>query len=135
MDGPQQSDEADRLVWLKETIERLSVRRFAKDIGLADEFEPDSIGCGSEAADVFLDGLEVQQHFATNMTKAFTVRWEWDLLEMRVEGPTGWFFANGQALVGHSGLEKAYPFRMSGVLSWQSGRWKWRMLHASEPVG
>ncbi len=62
-------------------MERFSARRFAKDIGLADEFERDAIGCGSEAADVFVHGAGVRQHFATNMGKEFTVRWDWDLLE------------------------------------------------------
>lgn len=108
-----QTDDDRKLAALRSAVERLSRRRFAKDIGLADEFEHDAIGCGSEAADVFVDGSGVRQHFATNMGKDFTVRWAWDLLETRVDGDTGWFFANGKALVGQSGVETAYPFRMS----------------------
>ena len=129
------TDEDRRLAALAAAVKRLSTRRFAKDIGLADEFEPDAVGCGSEAADVFLDDSGVRLHFATNMGKDFTVRWACYLLETRVDGDTGWFFANGKALVGRSGVETAYPFRMSGVLSWRDGDWRWRMLHASEPVG
>jgi hypothetical protein len=124
-----------KLAMLKSAVERLSARRFAKDVGLADEFEHDAIGCGSEAADIFGDASGVRRHFTTNMGKDFTVRWAWDLLETRVEGDTGWFFANGKALVGRSGVETGYPFRMSGVLSWRNDNWHWRMLHASEPVG
>ena len=131
----RRGEEDRKLAALRSATERLSTRRFAKDIGLADEFEMDAIGCGSEAADVFMDGVGVRQHFATNMAKDFTVRWAWDFLETRVEGDTGWFFANGKALVGRAGVETAYPFRMSGVLSWRDGDWHWRMLHASEPVG
>lgn len=124
-----------RLIALRAAVDRLSVRRFAKDIGLADEFGADAIGCGSEAADVFLDNAGVRQHFATNMGKDFTVRWAWDLVEARVERDTGWFFADGNALVGREGVETPYRFRMSGVLTWHDGDWRWRLLHASEPVG
>jgi len=128
-------EDGDRSAALRATVERLSTRRFAKDIGLADEFEHDAIGCGSEAADVFVDGSGVRTHFATNMGKDFTVRWNWSLLETRIDGDTGWFFANGSASVGRGGVETAYSFRMSGVLSWRNGEWRRRMLHASEPAG
>lgn len=81
-----------KLTMLKSAVERLSIRRFIKDVGLADEFEHDAVGCGSEAADIFVDASGVRQHFITNMGKDFTVRWAWDLLETRVEGDTGCFF-------------------------------------------
>lgn len=127
-------DSDRRLAALHETIERLSERRFAKDIGIADEFEPDAIGAGSEAADLFSGADGVRQHFATNMAKPHTVRWVWDLLETRIEGDTGWFFAQGNAIVGLRGVDTPVPFRFSGVLSWRDGAWRWRLLHGSEPA-
>lgn len=130
-----QADHTQKLADLERTINRLSVRRFAKDQGLADEFEDDTIGCGSEAADIFVDLAGLRRHFHVNMAKDFTVRWSWTLLESRVDGDTGWFFASGSALIGRNGSETAYPFRMSGVLSWRDNAWHWRLLHASEPVG
>ena len=122
-----------RLGALHAAIERLSARRFAKDIGLADEFEPDAIGAGSEAADLFSGAEAVRQHFAANMGKPHTVRWVWDLLETRIEGDIGWFFAQGNAMVGLDGVETPVPFRFSGVLSWRDGDWRWRLLHGAEP--
>lgn len=125
------AEDDGRLAALRSTVERLSTRRFAKDIGRADEFEPDTIGCGSAAADVFMDGAGVRKHFATNMARTSRFAGHgtcWRLTSTAKQ-------AGSSPIVGRGGVETAYPFRMSGVLSWNAGNWRWRMLHASEPVG
>lgn len=119
---------------IRRAVERLSARRFARDLALAGEFEPDAIVAGSEAHELHFGAAEIRDHFAANMGKPHTVRWEWERLEIDTAGDTGWFFAHGAVLVGRDGAETRLPFRMSGVLVRRDGEWRWKLLHASEPA-
>ena len=46
----------------------------------------------------------------------------------------GWLYAEGE-LVRKDGESAAHePYRLSGVLEHNHGRWRWRMFHGSRPA-
>ena len=119
---------------IRAVIERFIARRFAKDPALIDDFEPDAIIYGSEAADIYIGHAEVLRHFADVMGKPHTVRHAWDRLDIVSNGDTGWFSAYGPAMVGRDGVETPLPVRVSGVFIRRDGQWRWTFLHVSEPA-
>lgn len=125
---------ADRETAVRQAVERLGVLLFAKDAAIAEEFAPDAVLAGSETGER-ADGRDaVAKLFAGLMEKPRTVRWAWDSLDVSVAGDLAWIFAEGNALLGQDDGERAFPYRLSGVLRFRDGTWRWQLFHGSEPA-
>lgn len=119
---------------IRAVIDRFIARRFAKELRLAEDFEPDAIIYGSEADDIYIGHAEIVRPFEAAMGKSNTVRHAWDRLDIRSNGDMGWFSASGPAMIGRDGVESPLPVRVSGVLIRRDGDWRWTFLHVSEPA-
>lgn len=119
---------------IRTVIERFVARRFAKDLRLAEDFEPHAIIYGSEAGDIYVGHDEIVRHLEEAMGKPHTVRHAWERLDVGSNGDTGWFSASGPAMVGRDGVETPLPVRVSGVFVRRDGDWRWMLLHVSEPA-
>jgi ketosteroid isomerase-like protein len=118
---------------VRETVERLSARLYARDAMIAGEFEDDAVLIGSEAGER-ADGRDaIARLFAKLMNKPRTVRWVWDRLDIVIEGDVAWILGVGNAMLGQDGAERAFPYRLSGVLLCRDGVWRWKLFHGSEP--
>ena len=120
---------------VRQAVERLSARLFAKDAAIAEEFAPDAVLIGSEAGERADGRAAIAALFSGLMAKPRTVRWAWDNLDVSVAGDLAWIFAEGNALLGQDGEERAFPYRLSGVLRFHNGAWMWHLFHGSEPAG
>ncbi len=119
---------------IRETIERFIARRFAKDRGIVEQFDPDAVLAGSGASQLHYGREEIVEHFEEAMGKPYTLRHDWERLDIRQNGASAWFFAHGNALIGRNGTETPLPVRVSGVLVRNSGKWLFQLLHVSEPA-
>jgi len=55
--------------------------------------------------------------------------------DVSVAGDLAWIFAEGNALLGQDDGERAFPYRLSSVLRFRDGTWRWQLFHGSEPAG
>ncbi len=124
-----------REIAVRQAVERLGARLFARDRAIAEEFATDAVLVGSEAGERADGKAAIAALFASLMEKPRTVRLVWDSLDVTVAGDLAWIFAEGNALLAQDGEERAFPYRLSGVLSFQGGAWTWRLFHGSEPAG
>jgi ketosteroid isomerase-like protein len=119
---------------IRNAIERFVASRFAKDCSIIDQFEPDAILAGSAAPQLHYGREEIAEHFEAAMGAAYTLRHDWQRLDIRQDGTTAWFFAHGNAMIGSDGIETPAPVRVSGVLVRNGDAWRFQLLHVAEPV-
>ena len=106
-----------------------------RDPALIDEFasDPDVVVVGSEANEIEIGRDQIAQMIKT-LAAGPAVRFEWKQTRSGSKGDVAWLFASGDAIVTDQGKETRLPYRLTGVLERQSGAWKWRQFHGSEPA-
>lgn len=120
---------------LREAVERFGELVFEKDLAVLEEFDRHAVLVGSEANETARGLRELRVRFSDIFSGAHTIRFDWDRLDVAIDGDIGWFYASGNAVVGKDGADRRLPYRLTGVLSWRDGRWLWQHFHGSEPAG
>lgn len=115
------------------TLRRLGRMLFDRDEAFADQFAEDALLVGSEPGEI-ASGREAIRALAG---KLFVLParyiWDWQAVDIRVDGDLGWLFAEGEIVRSDGGGRMAAPYRLSAVVSWDGSRWVWRLFHGSEP--
>ena len=122
---------------IREALARFNDLVSTKDLRVLDEFVADDVVIlvGSEDGEVAAGGQELQVFFARIFARDAAFSWEWDRVEIFHQGSIAWFFADGQVVLTTSEGQQRMPYRTSGVLEHQDGRWLWRQYHGAEPAG
>ena len=101
----------------------------------------EAIACFAPGADVALFGSEISEAFVgPEALRAFLTKIlrrsagpRIRLLDRRMtrHGDVAWFTADAEVTVGGVRIS---PYRLTGVLEKQDGRWLWRLFNGSEPL-
>ncbi len=127
-------DDNERKTALRQTVERLSHKLLARDATIGAEFAEDATLAGSETTDLCYGAPEIARHFDILFERSASLRFAWDRIDASVAGDLGWIFAQGAAVITGEDGERHLPYRLSGVLAWAAGRWRWKLFHGSEPA-
>jgi hypothetical protein len=117
-----------------EAVARLGRLTAARDSGVLDEFEEDGILVGSEPGEIARGRTELAAFFDTLRAWPAAITWEWSRMDHTIAGGTGWFFAEGWVVARRGDVETRRPYRLSGVLTHDGSRWRWRLFSGSEPA-
>jgi hypothetical protein len=116
-----------------EAIQRIGRLMYDRSPAFADEFAPDGMLVGSEPGEIALGREAIRQMIGTFHALPARYSWTWSSIEASVEGRSAWLFAEGFAVKELDGDQTRRPYRLSGVLSLENGKWCWRLFHGSEP--
>jgi hypothetical protein len=131
--APPQRD-AERGV--RRTLIRLNQLLAARDRTITEEFidSPETLFIGFAAAEAARGQREIAAHFERLFGQPETIAFSWRRVEVSVRNAVAWLYAEGE-LVRKDGESAAHePYRLSGVLELNHGRWRWRMFHGSRPA-
>ncbi len=126
-DGMEDADFLD-------TITQLGRLIAARDATLVDEFTQDGILVGSEPGEIAKGRAELAAFFDALRASRAAIAWDWSRIDHTIVGNIGWFFAEGWAVVRQGDIESRRPYRLSGVLTHDGSRWRWRLFSGSEPA-
>ena len=118
---------------IEDAIGRLGRLMYDRDPAIADEFMADAMLVGSEPGEVAHGREAIRTLLAGIHAKPYRVTWQWDSVDATIEGETGWFFAEGSAIMDDGGQLRRLAYRLAGVLHLADGHWRWRLFHGSEP--
>ena len=118
---------------IEDTLWRLGRLMYERDPAIADEFAPDATLVGSEPGEIARGREAIRALLAGIHAKPYRVTWQWDSVDATIEGETGWFFAEGSAIIDDGGQQRRLAYRLAGVLHLMDGHWRWRLFHGSEP--
>jgi hypothetical protein len=119
-----------------EALERFNQLVSTKNLQVVEEFAPDdqALLIGSEQGEIASGRQEIEAFFLRVFARQTTFSWEWDHIDMWHAGNLAWLFADGQVVLSSEKEQRRTPYRISGVLELQGGRWLWRIYHGAEPV-
>jgi ketosteroid isomerase-like protein len=114
-------------------VRHLGRMMFDRDGAFADEFTEDGVLVGSEAGEIARGRDAIRTLIANFHALPDRYIWDWHTLDIAAAGNVGWVFAEGEVV--RSGVEgrQSRPYRLSGVLEREDGRWRWRLFHGAEP--
>ena len=117
-------------------LDRLGSLLSAKDIAFVDEFaaSADVRLIGSEAGEIAEGRVAIEALVRKLYALPVSLGWEWARRSASVAGTVAWVFAEGDVVIGRTGTVERVPYRMTGVLELDGGRWRWRQFHGSEPA-
>jgi len=123
-------------------IARVALERFfdlvaARDRAVLQEFAAgDAVHLvGSDAGEIAAGRQELEAFFTRIFAKEARFSFAADRVDGWQAGDLVWFFAEGVMVVAQAGAEERRPYRITGVLEQEEGRWRWRHYHGAEPVG
>lgn len=115
------------------TLRRLGRMLFDRDDGFADQFAEDALLIGSEPGEIAHGREAIRTQVAGLHRLPSRYIWDWQNVDIRVDGDIGWVFAAGEVVRSDGDGRSGRPYRMSGVLGWDGTVWRWRLFHGSEP--
>lgn len=115
------------------TLRRLGRMLFDRDAAFADQFAEDALLVGSELGEIASGREAIRTMIGTLFSRPARYIWDWQSVDIRVDGDLGWLFAEGQVVRSDSDGRVAVPYRLSAVLGWNGQQWLWRLFHGSEP--
>lgn len=134
---PAASDEADPHTrdQVLASLERLNILMEQRDPSILEEFSTaqDVTLIGSQSDEVARTRPQIVALFRHLFALPATVNWEWRKVEVSSAGPVAWLFADGVLVVHAADGEQKSPYRLTGVLQKEKGRWRWRQFHGSQP--
>ena len=119
---------------IEATLSRLGALVAQRDLAVLSEFATDAILVGSDAGEIAEGVEELRTLFVRVFAQAQTISWEWETISTAASENIAWFFATGHFVATGPDAQTRLPYRLAGVLQWQSDRWVWRQFHGSEPV-
>lgn len=119
---------------IEATLSRLGALVTQRDLAVLSEFATDAVLVGSDVGEIAEGVEELRTLFVRVYAQAATISWEWETISASASGDIAWFFAKGHCVATGPELRKRLPYRLAGVLQWQSDRWIWRQFHGSEPA-
>jgi uncharacterized protein (TIGR02246 family) len=115
------------------TLRRLGRMLFDRDDAFADQFAEDALLVGSEPGEIALGREAIRTLVAALYASPARYIWDWQSVDIRVDGDLGWLFAEGEIAWSDTNGRGSKPYRLSAVLGWDGSRWLWRLFHGSEP--
>jgi ketosteroid isomerase-like protein len=117
-------------------MDRLNLLLSRHDPKIIQEFAPDSdvLLLGSDADELAIGHEQLADFFQKIVSLPVTLSWEWKQTKVSSLGNVAWIFAQGDIVVRSASGEKRSPYRLTGVLERQNGKWLWRQFHGSEPA-
>ena len=106
---------------------------YARSPAFADEFALDGVLVGSEPGEVARGRAAIASLIATFHALPARYTWAWDAIDLGLDGPMAWLFAEGFVVKDVDGNQTRKAYRLSGVLAIDDGAWRWRLFHGSEP--
>jgi ketosteroid isomerase-like protein len=129
---PQRSAERG----VRRALIRLNTLLAARDPALIGEFAKgeETILIGSTATDIARGRAAIEAHIAGVLAAPETLSFSWRQVEVVVRGTLAMLHAEGEAVFKDEAGERRVPYRLTGVLEPDGGRWKWRLFHGSQPA-
>ena len=130
-----ESNEAVR-AQIRAALARFNDLVSTKNLQVIAEFAPEdeALLIGSDEGEIATGRQELEAFFERVFKREETFSWEWDRIDIWHAGDLAWFFADGRVVLTTAAEERKSPYRITGVLQRQGGRWLWRQYHGSEPV-
>jgi hypothetical protein len=101
---------------------------------MVDEFAEDAVLIGSEKGERADGRVAIGQMLNALFERSARMIWDWQRVDIVVDGDIGWVAAEGYVVVSETADRTLAPYRLSGVLQFQNGYWRWRLFHGSEPA-
>jgi hypothetical protein len=103
---------------------------------------PATTYAGSEMGEIATGTQQLVELFSGLLARPQRYRFEFDDVRAHPLGSTVWLLADGHGyesdLSGRRatphGAEERFPYRISGLLAVESGRWRWILLSGGEPT-
>ncbi|MBU6437818.1 MAG: nuclear transport factor 2 family protein [Betaproteobacteria bacterium] len=105
-----------------------------RDRAIVSTFASDALLVGSEAGEVARGTQQLTTFFERIFSRSVRFSWQWRRLEVASAGDMAWFFAEGEVIMSAEASTSRAPYRLSGVLQRQGGRWLWQQFHGAEPT-
>jgi uncharacterized protein (TIGR02246 family) len=118
---------------IEDALWRLGRLMYERDPAMADEFVADALLVGSEPGEIARGREAIRALIAGIHAQTYRATWQWDSVDVRVEGNIGWLFADGHFVAEEAGQQRRLGYRLAGVLQRLDGWWRWRLFHGSEP--
>jgi len=115
------------------TLRRLGTMLFDRDAAFADQFAEDALLVGSEMGEIAAGREAIRTMIDGLFGRTARYIWDWQSVDIRVDGDLAWLFAEGQVVRSDSEGRLAVPYRLSAVLGWDGEAWRCRLFHGSEP--
>ena len=111
-----------------DSLYRLNSLLSNHDPAIRKEFAPDSdvVLIGSDADELAIGHEQLDQFFQKILGLPVTLAWDWKLTKVSSIGDVAWVFAQGESIVRSADGEKRSPYRLTGVLVRNNGKWLWR---------
>jgi len=121
---------------VRRALIRLNTLLAARDRALVDEFlkGEETILVGLTAADTARGRTAIEAHIAEVFAQPETLGFAWRQVEVVVRGTLAILHAEGEAVFKGEAGERREPYRLTGVLEPDHGKWKWRLFHGSKPA-
>ncbi|MFO1067947.1 MAG: nuclear transport factor 2 family protein [Geminicoccaceae bacterium] len=125
----------DELVLL-EKLERFVAKIAAKDLSVIDDLWSDGfLMVGSERGEICRTRAELEAKLRSVFAPARTLRFDWPRRDVRLAGPVGWIFAEGDLVIrAGDGSETRVAYLASCIFEQVDGSWRWRQFFGSEPA-
>ena len=120
---------------IEDALRRLGRRLFDRDSRIVEEFAEDAVLIGSEAGERADGRVAIGTLITGLFGRPARLTWDWQRVDVVVDGEVGWVVAEGHVVVSTESEKTLLPYRMTGVLHFQNGHWRWRLFHGSEPAG
>lgn len=117
---------------VEDALWRLGRLMYERSPAMADEFVADGLLVGSEPGEIARGREAIRALLAGFHELPARYTWQWDSVDIVVEGDLAWLFAEGLSVRELDGTQTR-PYRLSGVLQAAGGMWRWRQFHGSEP--
>jgi hypothetical protein len=86
---------------------------------------------GSEASEAFVGRSAIADFLRRLFARGYGPRFTFRKHQIACGGDAAWFVAEAEV---HAGDLCIAPYRVSGVLVRQNGRWQWKLFNGSEPA-
>ncbi|GEM_PF-1372006 len=114
-------------------LRQLGRMMFDRDDAFAAQFAETGLLVGSEPGEIARGRDEIARHVAAVHALPARYIWDWQAVDITVDGDTAWLFAEGEAIASDPAGRSARPYRLSAVLRREGGHWRWLLFHGAEP--
>jgi hypothetical protein len=121
---------------VRRALIRLNTLLAARDPALIGEFAKgdETILAGSTAQSMARGRAEIEAQIGKLYAGPETIAFSWRQVEVVVRGTLAILHAEGEAVFKSGAGERRVPYRLTGVLEPDGGKWKWRLFHGSQPA-
>ena len=102
--------------------------------GTLDLFVDDAALFGSDLGESARGRDDLRAFLTTIFDEPVTYGWTWDHPVAGRHGDVVWFVALAQVILQGEGAPSPVPYRLSGVLRSDGGRWRFALFNGAQPV-